>query len=95
MATQGSATLDFGTSGNDFLATVVTGQAFVTGTTDLDAYFMAETGVTDNDAEAHSLADHLVTLTVGARSAGVGFTIYAVCEDACVTGQFTVRWVGN
>jgi hypothetical protein len=94
VATQGSTTIDFGTSGNDYVETVVTGQAWVTGTTDVEAYFMAE-ATSDNDAQAHALAANFVKLTVGALVAGTGFTIFAVCDDACVTGQFTVRWVGN
>jgi hypothetical protein len=93
MATQGVAVLDFG-SGDDFVSVTVTGQAWVTLTTDLEAWLQAE-ATSDNDAEAHALAAALVDLTIGSNVAGVGFTIYAVCEDASLTGTFNVSWVGN
>lgn len=94
MATQGVVAINFGATGTDFLTTTVTGQSFVTSTTDLEAYFMAE-ATSDNDAEAHALAASMVKLTVGNKVDGVGFDIYAVCEDEAVTGTFNVRWVGN
>jgi len=94
MATQGVTTIDFGATGSDYLATVVTGQASISGTSDVEAYFMADS-TTDNDEDAHNIAAQLVGLTAGSIVAGTGFTIYATCEDEIACGTFKVRWVYN
>ncbi|MFL5607729.1 MAG: hypothetical protein ACJ8AD_14860 [Gemmatimonadaceae bacterium] len=92
-ATRGVTTIDFGATGDDMVTTTVTGQAFVAADTDLEGYFLGE-ATADNDADAHALARALVAITLGNRVPGVGFDIIAVCEDACVTGTFNIRWVG-
>jgi len=93
MATQGVTTIDFGTTGSDFLTTTVTGQAWVTAVSDIEGYFFAE-ATSDNDADAHALAAALCKITCANRVAGVGFDILAVCEDQVLTGTFKIRWVG-
>lgn len=91
MATQGSATLDFGT-GSDLVSVVVPGQSGITAASDVEAYLMAEASL-DNDAHSHIVAAAYMDLIVGDIVAGVGFTIYGVSKDGALTGRWTIQWV--
>lgn len=92
MASQGSATLDFGTGGTDIASVIVTGQAGITASSDVEAYLMAEASL-DNDANSHIIAAAFLRLIVGAVVAGVGFTIYGVNYEGALTGRWTIQWV--
>lgn len=88
----GSATVDFGTApGSNNAFVVVTGVSSITAGSTVAAFVMAD-ATSDHNADEHGLVPF--RLTVGALSAGVGFTIYAVSEWR-LTGTFTVRWTAN
>src|SRR5688500_20356995 len=93
MATQGVTTIDFGTTGSDFLTTTVTGQAWVTAVSDIDGYFFAE-ATSDNDADAHALAAALCKITSANRVARARVDILATCDDQLLTATFKLRCVG-
>ena len=91
MATQGTATIDFGAACTDRASVVVTGQAGILSGSQVEAWLMA-VGNAENGVDAHILAATLMNLITGNIVAGTGFTIYAVC-DARASGKFTLQWV--
>lgn len=91
MPAQGSAVVDFGAEAADRASVAVTGQTGILSTSDVEAYFMSA-GTAENDADAHILANSLMSLTAGGVTAGVGFTISALCQ-ARATGKFNIKWV--
>ena len=91
MATQGTATVDFGAACTDRAAVVVTGQAGILAGSQVEAWLMA-VGTAENGVDAHILAASLMSLITGATVAGTGFTIYLVCQ-ARASGKFTLQWV--
>lgn len=92
MATQGSATLDFGATPTDEASVVVTGQAGIVAGSDVEAYFMADS-TADNGVDEHQEAGALCKLVCGSIVAGTGFTVYAHCLAMLGIGQFKIRWV--
>ena len=91
MATQGTATVDFGAACIDRAAVVVTGQTGILAGSQVEAWLMA-VGNAENGADAHILAAALMNMVAGDIVAGTGFTIHLVCE-ARVSGKFTLQWV--
>ena len=91
MATQGTATIDFGATCTDRASVAVVGQATIVAGSQIEAWLMA-VGNAENSVDAHILAGTLMNLVVGNIVAGTGFTIYATCE-ARASGKFTIQWV--
>ena len=91
MATQGTATIDFGATCTDRASVVVTGQASILSGSQVEAWFMA-VGNAENGTDAHILAAALMNPIAGNIVAGDRFTIYLVCE-ARASGKFTLQWV--
>lgn len=87
----GTATLDFGTGGNEASVTV-TGQAAIAATSKAEAFVMGDDTSADHTAQDHRYFGALATLSCGTPSAGTGFTIYARSVHNLI-GQWTVRWV--
>lgn len=88
--TSGSATLDFGTGVGIFdTSVVVTGQAGILSTSNVQVWVQGDTTAT-HSADEHLLAN--ITAVAQSIVPGVGFTIRAVAGIK-VNGQFTVRWV--
>jgi hypothetical protein len=87
MAT-GTATVNFGTGKND-TTVVVTGQTGILTTSMLDAWVMAA-ATSDNRVDEHWVED--LEIVAGNISAGVGFTIYAVCRTGKAFGNYNVQW---
>lgn len=85
--TTGTATINFGATPVDSATVVVTGQAGITATSAVRAFFLDDT-TGDNDAQAHLQAGALMPLVVGNRVVATGFTIYADVIAGMVTGQF-------
>lgn len=92
MATTGTATLDFGSTGTDVASVAVTGQTGILSGSLAEAWLSRGT-TADNDTEAHQMAAALMSITTGDIVAGTGFTIKAFCHDSELTGTFSVNWV--
>ena len=92
MATQGTATLDFGTiPGSQDAHVAITGQASILADSLADAWILGIPTAT------HNLEEHMMVpmeVKCGSIVAGTGFTIYASTEYR-LTGTFTVAWVWN
>lgn len=89
----GIATIDFGAfPGANEASVTVTGQAAISASSKIDAYFMADDTTTDHTANDHRYADMLVGLTCGQIVAGASFKIFAICPEQ-MQGTFKVRWV--
>jgi hypothetical protein len=91
MATDGTATIDFGaTPGGNAASVVVTGQAAIVSGSFVEAWIAADTSA-DHNAEEHALVASYLGLACGAIAAGTGFTVFGRC-DLQITGQWSVRW---
>jgi hypothetical protein len=87
----GNAIVNFGAfPGSNTASVVVTGQSTILATSNVQAFFMADT-TSDHNAQDHQFADLVVELTVGTIVPGVGFTINATCADL-VIGTFETRF---
>lgn len=91
MATQGTATLDFGTGASDAKVTV-TGQTGITGTMLVEAW-LSGAATSNNLADAGFV--ELMHIYAADIIAGTGFTIYGVVPFGRAFGQYTVNWVYN
>ncbi len=89
MATQGTATLNFGTATAQTSVAVI-GQTNILATSVCEAYMMAST-TTDHSADEHANED--IQLICGNIVEGTGFTIYAKLRHGVANGQYTVQWV--
>lgn len=89
MATSGSTTVDFGTSGEMTATKAITGQTAIISTSVVDAWIMA-TASTDHTADEHVVED--MTVMAGNVVAGTGFTIYAHSLSIPLRGVWTVGW---
>ena len=93
MATgSGTATLAFGaTPGTNVVTTAVTGQASITGTSHVEAWFMGDSTATHNAYEHLHIFAQRIGLACGDLIAGTGFTIYAATELR-LTGNITCHY---
>ena len=92
MATgQGTVTLDFGSFPGSNEASVSFVDATISGTSKVEAYFMASDTTTDHTASDHQYVGLFVTLSASAN-AGVGGTIYARSTEK-MQGTFKARYV--
>ena len=91
MATQGTATLDFGTGKSD-TSVAVTGQAGIT-TANLVEAWLSGAATSNNLADAGFVEG--LRIYAGDIVNGTGFTIYAFCPSGMAFGQYTVNWVWN
>ena len=90
MATQGTTTVDFGTGKTD--TSVSVSAPSITGSQLVEAWVFP-TATATNTADDHWVEDLVVI--AGNVQAGVGFTIYAKCENCLAYGSFTVGYVFN
>lgn len=88
----GTGLLDFGSTPAESATLVVTGQAGIGSTSNIEAYFMRES-TASNGVDEHEEAATMIALVVGSVIAGTGFTIYANTIGPLVIGTFNVRWV--
>ena len=92
MATgQGTATLNFGTSGSNE-ASVLVSDTNIYATSKAEAYVMGDDTTTDHTANDHRYFNLFATLTCGTPAQQSGFTIYANSTQK-LTGTFQVRYV--
>jgi hypothetical protein len=92
MANIGTATIDFGSwPGANETSVVVTGQAGINSTSNVEAYFMAES-TADHTVSDHEYAPCFIKLACGNIVVGTSFTIFARCADQ-MQGTFKVHWV--
>lgn len=90
----GTATLDFGATATDTGQVTVTGQSWVTISSQVHAWFMASDVTANNGVYDHWMAATIIPLTVASQVPGDGFTIFAIVTMGKATGQFTVHWEG-
>jgi hypothetical protein len=89
----GSTTIDFGSApGANETSAVVTGIAGIGGSAKVSAFVMGTDTSGSHTADDHKYFETLATLSCGAVSAGVGFTVYARSIHK-LTGTWTVRYV--
>lgn len=92
-AATGSAEIDFGAwPGLNEASVDVTGQTDIASGASVEAWFMADDTTTDHTASDHRYAPVFISLTCGAPSAGVGFTIYGRSTQK-MQGKWVVHWV--
>jgi hypothetical protein len=87
----GTAMVDFGAGGGNVATVAVTGQAWVTSTSHIDAFLMGTDSTADHNADEHSIVD--MTARVISITAGTGFTIQAF-SNWTLTGTFKLHWRG-
>lgn len=92
MATQGTATIDFGAAPGNTNASVAVSSPAITGT-QLTSAWIAPADTADHNVEEHVVEE--IEVYAGPAQAGVGFTIYAVCRVGRAYGQFNIGWVYN
>ena len=94
MATQSTATIDFGINGATDASVTVTGQAgFVAGTNLVEAW-ISPLATSNNTADNHwfeSLDRPMIINPI----TGVGFTIVLKCNFGRAFGQYNLGWVYN
>ena len=86
----GSAVISFGSFPGTNEASVIISSPTILATSIPNAY-LAAVATSDHTVSDHTYAQGLVALSVGAIIAGVGFTIYATCEEE-MEGTFNVNW---
>ena len=89
MATQGTATVDFGTGKPD-ASVAVTGQAGITTANLVEAWLSGT--ATANNLDDAGFAERL-QVYAGDIVNATGFTIYALCPVGRAFGQYNVNWV--
>jgi hypothetical protein len=88
----GTVTIDFGAFPGSNTATVtVSGQGSILATSNVEAFFMAESTV-DHTANDHKFAALLAQLVCSVPVAATGFDIDAVSTEK-LQGTFKLRWV--
>lgn len=87
----GTATVDFGSGGGNVATVAVTGQAWVTATSHIDAFLMGTDTTANHNADEHSIVN--MTARITSITAGTGFTIQAFSEWT-LTGTFKLHWRG-
>ena len=81
MATQGTATVDFGSWPGSTHATVtVTGQAGISGSSLVEAWIFPGSGTADHSSDEHVIAASQLDVIAADVSNGVGFTIHVVAR---------------
>ena len=94
MATQGTASIDFGADGKTDASVAVTGQAgFVAGTNLAEAW-ISPIASANNTADNHWV-EILDKPQVIDQVTGTGFTIVLKCNQGRAFGQFNLNWVWN
>jgi hypothetical protein len=89
----GTATINFGSwPGAQETSLVVSGQAGILSTSNVEAYFMASDTTADHSANDHKYAPCFIKLSCGSIVVGTSFTIFARCQDQ-MQGTFLVHWV--
>lgn len=87
----GTATIDFGSTPATEASVTVTGQADISATSRIEAWFMARS-TASNTASDHQQAGAFMRVVCSEPTAGVGFTINAYCLIGFATGAFDVEW---
>jgi hypothetical protein len=90
----GTAVIDFGATFTDTASAVIIGQTWVTASSAIRAWMMADV-TADSTAEEHESLAATCELEILSRIAGTGFTINAYSEAGFCKGQFTVHWEAN
>lgn len=93
MATQGTATVDFGAApGKSDTSLAITGQASIVSGSLVEAW-LAYASSADHSADEHLVEE--LQVTAGTVVAATGFTIYARTRNKALTGTWSVNWVWN
>jgi hypothetical protein len=93
MATQGTATIDFGAApGKSDTSLVITGQGAIASGSLVEAW-LAYASTSGHSADEHFVEE--LQVTAGNVVAGTGFTIYARTRNKALTGTWSVNWVWN
>ena len=97
MATQGTATIDFG-PGNTTATVAVTGQAAFTAGTNLVEAWLSPLAISGGGlltTEDEHWAEALQTPQVILPITGTGFTVALNCFNGRAFGKYNVAWVWN
>src|SRR6266700_3989714 len=90
---QGTATIDFGSfPGLNESSIAVTSQTDISGTSNAEAYIMADDTTADHSAGDHRYLPLFLVLTCGTPTAATGFTIYGRSTEY-LQGTFALHWV--
>jgi hypothetical protein len=94
MATTGTTSIIFGAIGSvsNFTGSLVTGQASILTTSQVEAWLRIEA------TTSHSIDDLVVDpvyVTVGPITASIGFPIYATMPYGTAYGDYKIDWVWN
>jgi hypothetical protein len=92
MSTQGTATVDFGSSGALDASVAVTGQAAILTSNLVEAWLSMAASA--NNTGDNAFAENL-EVRAGNIVAGTGFTIYVKCTFGKAFGQYNINWVWN
>jgi hypothetical protein len=85
----GSALIDFGVDGTQYVSLAITGLTTISNTSYVEAFVMMEASTDHTDYE-HIIAP--IQLRCSTPTTGVGFTIHATA-DFPLRGDFRVKWV--
>jgi hypothetical protein len=89
---KGTVEIDFGAHpGSNEASVVITGQADIKTTSELDCYIMADDSTTDHTTLDHRYVGIFATFTGGNIVAATGFTIYGRSIHK-LTGKFKIRF---
>lgn len=92
MGASGTATLSFGPSGNT-TATVAVADASILAGSRVEAWIEIPANDTARMRDEYWVES--LRVYAGSVVAGVGFTIYGICDVSKALGDFTVAWVWN
>ena len=93
MAASGAVLIDFGSTPIEE-ATVVVSDAGVASGSQIEAWVQAsDLAAASNDENAHEVASASMKITCTAKTAGVDFTLVAMCIFGLATGTFNLQWV--
>ena len=90
MSTQGTTTVDFGTSGNTDATTVITGQAAIIAGSFIEAW-LYPVATADHNVDEHRVEE--IAVMADTIVAGTGFTIFARTRNVSLFGKYNVAWV--
>ena len=93
MSATGAVLIDFGSTPTEE-ATVVVSDAGVASGSQIEAFIQAsDLAAASNNENAHEVASASMRITCTAKSAGVSFTLVAMCIFGLATDTFNLQWV--
>ena len=94
MAIQGTAIIDFGTTGKTDASIAVIGQAGFTAGTNLVEAWISPVASSNNTSDNHWVERLNVPMVIN-QITGTGFTIMVKCNQGVAFGLYNTNWVWN